>query len=79
MSVDNADAFAQSCIDVMSDKSLWENLSKSSRALIREKYTWNAFFHALQHDLDGLLLGKGLASEKQLSGLKSLADPNRTV
>ena len=52
---DEATAFSQACLRPLNDEALWNQLSKSSREIAREKYQWQAMFERMDVELKKIL------------------------
>ena len=50
----SAEAMAEATLALLSDGALWQRLSRQSRALIAERYTWRALFKAMHRALEQL-------------------------
>ena len=51
---DSAEAMAEATLALLSDGALWQRLSRQSRALIAQRYTWRALFKAMHRALEQL-------------------------
>jgi glycosyltransferase involved in cell wall biosynthesis len=51
---DDAETFAQQCIQLLEDQKLWERLRDSSRELAANKYTWEPLFKSMDSAIEKL-------------------------
>lgn len=52
---DEAHSFAQACLRLLEDQSLWEKLRDNSRTVAREKYQWEPLFEQMDVELKKVL------------------------